>query len=509
MVDVAQRLLNRKYEATEVKRLFERLYVTMVYNYHDKLITRTDIKDKAAQYEEGFDVQFKKLITKKDDKATLEIAFDKFEAKYQVKPVIKKYRDTRNKACAHFDEGSTVADINKLLDALDIVALEKVYEDMLKLFNYICSNVFLLKMLNLPARVPVYGSKMVTLRDNDNFYGEGVENQMPKEMGVTEIMRSIRKEDNRYGEACDALAKRLMGLNETAYDEMIEAIALRLKEPTVSEGEMSVIIQSLRNSTGGNPERTQRSLLLLIMDNDIFCNCGVDLLWVFSAICREDEAVDIRQILDDMISHNQLITTSFAILAFLHLTMVKERFAFTKKRRAHKVSEDLKRYCDGVKQSTEKLALMLMLSQHWFCGQEYGIYRECEDRYSDYFKAEVAKALDGYFAYIKLKESEERERCENFLKSHHYLLLLNRLVIMENNRNQKPNLFLEMWRHNCYILLKSDMYEALGVGVMFELSGDKQRAREIIETVANDYPISDDAKATLEGFYERNPEMKG
>ena len=508
MVGTAQSFLKRKYNAVETERMFKRLYVSMVYNYHDNLITRTDIKDKAVQYEEGFDIQFKKLISKNDDRAMLETAFCDYETKYQVEPVIRKYRGTRNEACAHLDENSNVDDINRKLDALNISELKRAYDDMLMMFNWICGNVFCLKMMNLPARIPLHGSQMVMLEDNDNFYGEEVNPELPEEMNPTEIMRSIRRKDKRFDEACDALRQRLMSHNVEKYDEMVEVVARQLKEPSISDNEMSVIFNTMRNSTGGYPERLQRTIISMMADDAIFRKCGNHLLWLFSIICREDKEIDIPMALEAYIANGNIIMVSFAILAYLHLTVEKERTIYASKKKAHEVSEKIKQFCDGVKQPIEKCAIMIMLSQHWFHGQEYSAYRSYECKYSEYFETECTKALNGYFAYCRLKDKEEKERCENFLKTKHYLLLLNRLVVLEKARNQKPNVFLEMWRHNCYVWYKTDVYEALGVGIMCELDGNVDLAKSILEEVRILHPLNNDVKATLDEFYQRNPEKK-
>lgn len=506
MVDAAQQLIERKYVAIEAERMFKRLFVSVVYNYHDNLITRNDIKEGAVQHEKGFDIQFKSLITAKDNKAMLDTAFNEFETIYQVEPVIRKYRDARNKSCAHLDEDRTVEEINQLLDALDVAELNKVYGDMLKMFNFICRNVFLLRPIAMPARVPVHGSQFVSLENNENFYGEVMDAELSEEMTCTEIMRSIRKRDERFGEACDALGKKLMSRDEDVYGEVIEAIAQRLREGSVSEGEMLAIIQAFGNSVKGYPERLQRTLMSLLSDDDIFRNHGGHLIWLLPSICREDDVVDMPQTLDKIIAHAALIPTAFALLSLLHLIMEKNHTCMVANNKAHDVSSVFKKHCDSVKHPTERLAMMLMLSQHWFYGQEFSAYRSYENKYSDYFKVESSKAMATYFSYIKFKDEDEIKRCENYLETFHYVLLLNRLVIREKERNQNPNSFLEMWRYNCYVRLRSDVYEALAVGIMCELEGNIQLAKEILETTATDYPINDCALKTLDEFRGRHPE---
>lgn len=508
MVDVAQRLMEKKYVAIEAERMFKRLFVNVVYNYHDNLITRNDIKESAVQYEDGFDIQFKSLITAKDNKAMLDTAFNKFETIHQVEPVFRKYRNTRNKSCAHFDEDRTVEEINQLLDALDVAELKKAYHNMLNMFNYICRNVFLLRLIAMPVRVPIHGSQFVTLDNNENFYGEVIETELPKEMTCTEIMRSIRKKDEKYDEACDAMGKKLMSRDTDVYGEIIEAIVQRLREGTVSEDEMLSIIQVLGNSLKGYPKRLQRALMKILSDDSIFRKYGGHLIWLLPSICREDDEVDMPQTLDKIIAHKVLIPTAFAILSLLHLIVEKNHSCIVAKNKAHDIPADIKKYCDGIKHPTEKIAMMLMLSQHWFYGQEFCAYRSYENKYSDYFKAESTKALEDYFTYIKYTDEDEIKKCKNYLETYHYVLLLNRLVIREKERNQNPNIFLEMWRYNCYVWLRSDVYESLAVGIMCELEGDIQLAKGILESIVTEYPIDDCALNTLKEFNERHPKMK-
>ena len=201
MVSVAEALMDASYQSAEVMRMFKRLYVCMVYNYHDNLITRKDLPDKAVQYEEGFDKMFLNLITKPDNRPMLEGAFDQFGKRYGVEAVIRKYRKVRDHACAHFDESSSAEEINAELDALDISELRRIFADMLKMFNYICNNVFTLKMLAIQPRHIIHGVKMEHMKDAETFYGEKDDGMFPAEMTNIEVMRSIRKRDERMEEA--------------------------------------------------------------------------------------------------------------------------------------------------------------------------------------------------------------------------------------------------------------------------------------------------------------------
>ena len=181
---------------------------------------------------------------------------------------------------------------------------------------------------------------------------------------------------------------------------------------------------------------------------------------------------------------------------------------FVDKNKAHEVSDEVKNYCAAVSNLTEKCALMLMLCQRWLHDTEYSYYRTYESEYTNFFKAELKTALYAYFKYIRLNDQKEKDYCESCLNTMHYLLLLQHLVAIEDSRNQKPNVFAEMWRYNCFFRTASDVYEALGVGLLDEAVGDKEQAQTVLESIVRNNPIHDEANRVLADFYQRNPEMK-
>lgn len=507
MIMIAYELLKQPYISIEVKHMFKRLYITLVYNYHDNLITRTDISNNAIQFEEGFDILFKKLITKNDNKSMLEKAFNDFERIYNISLIIKKYRNIRNEACAHLDEKSTVEEINQKLDSLNINELNKKYKNMLSMFNYICKNVFCLQMMTLPAHSPIYGVQMIPIVNNENFYGEVPQEEIPQEMSCTEIMRSIRKKSSRYDEAKDTLLKKLMSNNDDTYKEMISELFSRLKVPSISNREMTDIIQSLNMAKRGFPKRLQRTILCMLEDNDIFKNCNGNLLWLLSSICIEDSKIDISVLLDNIIKQHNIISTTLSVLAFLHMTIEKNHSHVVQQNQPHDISETFRNYCDSIKNKKEKCAMMLVLSQHWFYGDEYAQYRTYETIYSDFFFNEMAKALKEYCSSAKMDKKLDRE-CKLCLNTKHYLLLLSRLTYWETVRNQKNNVFMDMWKNNCFIRKKIDLYEALSVGCLTEQEGNIEYAKEIFDILVEENPISKEAIEERDNFYKRNPAMR-
>ena len=507
MVELSKGLLGNEYHDKAVERMFKRLYLCMVCNYHDNLIPRKKAGGDGSRHD-GFDVLFPRLITSNDDKEMLSTAFDKFEQLYQVEPVMERYKTVRNHACAHFDEERTLEDINGELDAVDIEELDNAYREMLNLFNFICKSVLLLRPLTLPARSPLYDAQFETMKGIEDFNGNTPEEpEMPKELSCMDIMRVIRKRGELYGYACHTMKSKLMSHDVNVYQEMMTVIADRLREPTITDEEMSAIFNSLYQAGSGFPERLQRSLVEMLGNGDIFRNCNGHLLWVLSNVCREDTDMDMMAWLNSIIELREIISTAFALLSMLHLVIEKNRTCWVSRRRAHDLESIFVESCRKITHPTEKCALMLVLIQHWFMGREYAAYRCYEKNYTEFLIAETESVLTAYFNYIRLQDAKRREVCERYLKGGHFLLLVYQLANIEQERRQNPNIFADMWKHNCFVRTKCDLYESFAVGLMEEFVGNKERARYIFESLVKEHPISEDAINTLKGFYDRHPEM--
>lgn len=507
MVDVSYTLASKTYSDKCVTNLFKRMFVCMVYNYHDNLITRTDINSNSVQYEEGFDNLFLNLITKNDNRKELEQVFSKFESLYQVQAFIKKYKKVRDHACAHLDEQSNVAQIDIELDCLNINDLHDVYIHMLNLFNYICNNVFLLKPIALPCRSRIYDAFIESITDTDDYYGEKPNMSNVKELDIKDIFRSIRKQDKRCEEAMSKLGHFLMSGDASAYDKAISTITNRLKEPKISDNELSAILSALYNSKRGYPERLQHSILAMLANKGIKESNKIHLLWVLSSICVEDKQYDIDHYLDSLVMQKIPVLTGYATLACLHKTVEKTRSCFVLRNRAHEVNEQFVNYCKSLNNVTGTLALLLMMNQRWFHDTEYSYYRSYETYYKEFLEREISIALRRYLSYIKLTDEGEYKIYISYLETKHYLLLLYRLAVKEKERRQDHNVFLELWNSNCFYRTRFDVYEALGVGLMTELSGQIDLARDIFESIVKDNPINKDAIQTLDQFNERHNKL--
>ena len=504
MTEIGYTLAIQPYNSKFVTNMFKRMFVCMVYNYHDNLITRSDIKPEADQYEEGFDTLFLSLITPNDNKEELEHAFEKFESIYKVGVYIKKNRKVRDHACAHLDELSDISKIDAELDSIAIDELYDVYTQMLNMFNYICKNVFALKMISLPARSKIFAAQIETIPQNETYYGEVPNISAIQELNSKDILRSIRKQDARSDEAVDKLNRLLMSNNESEYREIMSAINSRFKEPDISDVEISAIITALYAARRGNPERLQHDILAMLQDDRIFKLHNGHLLWVLSQVCRDDKIIDIKRFLESLIVQKSTIPSALALLAYLHMTIGRTRSYFVDKRKPHDVDDDFKKYCKNLRTPTETCALMLMLNQRWFQDPEYEYDRSYEVNYSHFLETELVQELEAYFTYTKFFDKKEMDLCKNYLQTKHFLLLLYRLSICEEERNQRHNIFLDFWVYNCFYRTRYDMYEAFGVGLMTELSGKIDEARGIFESIVRNNPINECAIQTLEDFNKRH-----
>lgn len=509
MVSYAYCLVAKLYDCIEDKRLFKRLLVCVIYNYHDNLYTRKELGPTAVQYEEGFDIMYKRLYTPCDNKIMLDSAFDKFEKIYHTDEFFKRNRKVRDSSSGHFDEKSNVDEINAALDSMNIDEIYGQYCNMLNLFNYICKNMFVLISFRIPPRSVLHNTQMVSLGGVTSFYGKKLEDN-PKFNMMTpkEIMRSLRKKDVHYDEACAEMGIRLFSQNLEQYNSMIAAIGQRLCEMNDSEPDLFAIITGLNGAKRGFPNRLQRSILDLIKNKGINNIIKVSLIWVLSSICSIDKSIDILNYLQKLVKCNFYPIQCLGFIGYLHYLMSDISPYLNSNSKPHEVDEDFANLLRTVNNPTRSLGIWLALNQHWMLDEDYMHKRKCETNYSSFLKDGLRDSIQAYYKYASIEDSEELKLWETYEKTFHYLLLLFRFALFERNRKQNPNVFIELWNSNCYIRYRAEIYESFGIGLMTELNGDIGMARDIFKTIVKDNPINQDAINTLAEFEERNKRVK-
>ena len=308
-------------------------------------------------------------------------------------------------------------------------------------------------------------------------------------------------------EAVHTMQQRLMSHDDEVYHGIMAEISNRFREPNITDEELATIVTTLNNAKRGCPVRLQRSIISMLQDGEIFKLHNAHLLWLMAQMCREDDNIDICNLLASILIQKKPIPTALALQALLHLIVEKNHKCVVEENKAHDVDGKLIDYISDIKCPVEKCATLLMMIQHWHHDMEYSFFRTYETCYSAYFDNELRTALKDYFRYVKLNDDVEKELCWNYFQTRHYLLLLYRLTLMEEKRLPQNNLFLAMWKYNCFTWYRGDLYEAIGVGLMTEKAGNRQRAKMIFESLAEDYPLNDDAQNTLSDFRKRNPDL--
>lgn len=495
-------------------RMFKRLLVCLIYNYLDNLCTREKLPDKAVQKEMGFDKMYMDLVSPGDDVSKLEDAFERHENIHHCFEYFSCHRVVRDKACGHFDEKSSMEEIDGMLDSWNVEELLCNYDRLLDLFNYICRNMVCLLPLTLPARSVLPNARFENPLTDKDFYKSEVVNELPVMMTPGEIMRSLRKIDKDYHRAKEQMKERLMSSRDEIFLPMMKAINDRLMEMTESKkikGDFVEIMDGLESARRGDPERLQRAVLLMIYNSEIGDFIKLYLIRCLSVIARRDtDAVwDIWQDVRNWMGSENYALQAHACVVGLHYRLSESRMMNNAKAQQLEVNGDLETIINSVSDPVKMLGIRLLLCHRWYMDEEYGLVRKRESVYDDWLKAGLEDGLKCYADYIGMKESEDEWRAwENYRQTGHYLLLLYRLALVERGRGVKVNRFMELWVWNCFIRVRRDMYEAIGVGLLDELAGRVEVAEEIFRDIARDNPLNDDAQRILVDFLDRRGDRK-
>lgn len=506
MIEYAYKFASQTYQDIVIARMFKRLLICVIYNYHDNLYTRKELNPEAAQYEEGFDMLYKHLLINETETQKLENVFEQYENKYNTDAYFRSNRLVRDKACGHFDERCSLDDINSILDGLEMTEVYSRYLEMLRLFNYICNNTFVLQMHRLPPRSFLNDdSRFVKVEGITNFYEDNKDGSAEIErLSPDEILRSLRKKDGNYERSRTQMKNMLFSLDDNIYGPMIGAIHNRLVDMKGDEEDLLDILLELKNAKRGDPNRLQISIFDMLGDVRINNTVRSNLLWVLSQTAIKSLDVRILNYINRLIVCKYYPIQCYGCLAYLHYIMSDRSSFVGGKYTPRDVDIDFKKALQNIKKPVSSLGIWLALNQNWMFSEDYAIYRKRESCYNAFFKEGLHKSLDAYIHFISLKEELLIQTLHKYESTDHYLLLLELLTTIEEERNQQPNLFLDLWNANCFIRFRGNLHEGLAVGLMTELSGDIDTAREILTYLIEVYPLSDDAQNTFNDFKKRH-----
>lgn len=243
----------------------------------------------------------------------------------------------------------------------------------------------------------------------------------------------------------------------------------------------------------------------MLEDREINQNIKYHLFCILTSICTADSDIDIKSYLQVLTKNESYSVKCQAFIGYMHyLTSDYTPHNINNEKQPHIVDEDFANRLYGIENPAEALGIWIALNQHWMFDNEYSFIRKNETHYHTFLNNGLRKSIQTYYTYSNTNDEEELKLWETYETTKHYLLLLHRVALSEEIKNQTSNLFLELWNNNCFIIRFTDMYESFGVGLLTELSGEIGTAEEIFKAILEDNPINRDAIETLAEFKKRN-----
>lgn len=504
LVEICLSLCKPKYESHDLRNIFKRLLVAHVVNFWDNLVTRTDIKPDAEQYEEGFDILYKQLKTDNDNWDVVGNAFDDFYKRYPAFCTkMKQVRHIREHACAHLDRNSLLIDIQAELDSIDVETLRLYFDTMLTLFEYIVNNVFLLHMHCLQPRTPLYNSNFEQVHETD-FYQRSAEIQSPRQMSVDEMFHAIYKNNADTPLALEQL-KSIVGFwdSKRYYSEVLPKLVERFLEPTLSHEELCRWINFMHSCKNGFPARII-DFISVVLPDVIGCRL-LAIMWLFSQMhIYEDDKVS-RRIIDAVVNCDSYIVKAFALMA--ELNSHSNVSGPVNKDYDTDVDAVFKQHIESLKNPIEKLSVLIALGAHWYEGSNKGYIVSKKKKYGTYIDDEVKNAIFGYSKYIKLSQDDKYNLLE-LVDKHLFLYLNYYFSVIEKDRNQKQNKFVEAFKSNCFprngLIPIEEIYTALN----YEEAGALDSAFNIMECVVKANPLNTEFYKCMLDLAKRHKELE-
>lgn len=235
------------------KRLFKRYFITLVINFYDNFVTR-NIPDTADQYDEAFDKLIGNLGTKTQPKEELEKLLADLVSKRQLTPRVEKLRKVRDKVCSHLDLDMTLDDLNQLLDDTGMDSTIELYHDINVSWEYLLRHVFLLRMVAILARSPLYGSEFVEINRPKQFYEENkTANAIPGK-SIMELWHDVMKNTPDFEKSWYTLTQYLMHPKRMEYYELTAFLTSRFHLLILTPRETMTIRNLVMDVQQGAPE---------------------------------------------------------------------------------------------------------------------------------------------------------------------------------------------------------------------------------------------------------------
>ena len=490
-----------KLQSPLAQKLFKRLWICTVVNYYDNLFTRTDLPIDDVRREEGFDELAPKIGDKKYSEDDIKRFFTKFKATNNVTSNMVSLRKQRGISCGHWDEDKTVAEIDNVLAKIDCAQVSKDMTKMANLFHYVCREVFLLRMLDLPARSPIYDADGVEPYVDTPYYKDNENIIIKRQFVVEEAWRIFRKRADGWEEAKEFLIHVLFNPSDARYVVLAKILIDWLSRDNIEPNDANACAELIISSKHGFPNDLQE----IVIEATLEANKLTPLtLHILSEIAVESERIKV--IVACCLDSEFVVIRTYGALIQLKLDVANHSYIDWNK--DCKPSQQLKDFYDKSTIPSEDLALAIVLAQQWNYSYNFVGLRKYRKSIDTIIDEQVLQKLDAYLNYIKVPE-DEKARCRMVVQNKRYFALLNTLISIENQRKQKPNHFVGILAYNQFAVASiDDVYELIDRALCYELAGAVEFCGKLLEELTHYFPTELTASEEYEKFLKRNSMTK-
>lgn len=500
MTQTARDFYQLPLEASSVKRMFKRLYVCTLVNYYDNLVTR-NIDESADQYDIGFDKMIGDLATKYQPKEMLLKFFEDFHQQYNMTPKVKKLRDVRDKACGHLDLTMTADDIDKMLDGTTEDSIEEIYAATDNFWEYLLKQVFLLKMLAIPARSKLYGTNFVDIERPKHFYKGEPEAAQREEKKVEELWHDIVKRTEGHDEAWSTLSGYMMDAKSEHFILLTNHLTRRLTQEKLDWHEAHAIRSMVMSGKRGYPKEVMEWLLdLFYIYKPKSIRAFRVVLQLMTLFAYKDDEGHTDKIIDLLLEKGNYMEQVYGLLMLQNYCVSSHDTIYHPERTI--VEDRVIGYLGNLKNRIAKLGMLTAMCSYWFSGDYYCHYVKAMPNVTNWLLDEITKATEDYAMYIKAGDEMIKELHE-IIEMHRFTQLNYVLGNLEEKRGHAKNMFMLNVIFDLIWPSQKDPYEQCHQALNFEMVGNKYHALHYMEWIAKENPLDKGIKKALEDMRGR------
>lgn len=500
MTQTARDFYQLPLEASSVKRMFKRLYVCTLVNYYDNLVTR-NVDESADQYDIGFDKMIGDLATKYQPKEMLLKFFEDFHQQYNMTPKVKKLRDVRDKACGHLDLTMTADDIDKMLDGTTEDSIEEIYAATYNFWEYLLKQVFLLKMLAIPARSKLYGTNFVDIERPKHFYKGEPEAAQREEKKVEELWHDIVKRTEGHDEAWSTLSGYLKNPDDINFIWLTNHLTKRFLQEKLSGNEAHIIRSFVMTGKSGNPKDVMAWLLdLFYIYKPKSIRAYHVILLLMTQFAYKDKEGHTDKVIDLLLEKGNYMEQVYGLLMLQNYYVSSHDTIYHPERT--NVEDRVIEHIGNVKNRIAKLGMLTTMCSYWFSGDYYCHYVKAMPNVTNWLLDEITKATEDYATYIKAGDEMIKELHE-IIEMHRFTQLNYVVGNLEEKRGHAKNMFMLNVIFDLIWPSQKDPYEQCHQALNFEMVGNKYHALHYMEWIAKENPLDKRIKKALEDMKGR------